>query len=398
LGAPLRVVYVSYDGALDPLGASQVVPYLLGLARRGVELTLISFEKPDRLADFSEREALRQRLAAARILWRPLAYHWWPRLPATLWDGLAGARAVRAELRASAVDLVHCRGEVAMTMARWARPPHGTPLLYDMRGFYADERVESGSWSRGSWIDRWVRRSEAENLRRCAGVVVLTQAAHDVLREQHPQLSPLEVIPTCVDTARFAPASPETPAPEFGLAYCGSLGTWYLSREMVEFAREARALLPERPLFLTPQPEQALRAGATPDWAEVRSVPPSEVPGWLRRCRALLFFIRPTPAKRASCPTKLAEALATGLPIVANAGIGDLDRLVEAERVGVLVKSFGSAAYREALERLRHLLEDPSTPQRCRALAVSGYSLDRGVEAYVRIYDEMIAQPERASR
>ena len=44
----MRVVYVSYDGALDPLGASQVVPYLLGLAARGVAITLISFEKRER--------------------------------------------------------------------------------------------------------------------------------------------------------------------------------------------------------------------------------------------------------------------------------------------------------------------------------------------------------------
>src|SRR5262245_48131003 len=44
-GSILRVIYVSYDGALDPLGASQVVPYLLGLAERGVAVTLVSFEK-----------------------------------------------------------------------------------------------------------------------------------------------------------------------------------------------------------------------------------------------------------------------------------------------------------------------------------------------------------------
>lgn len=284
-----------------------------------------------------------------------------------------------------------------MTMARWARLSRATPLLYDMRGFYADERVESGSWSRGSWLDRWVRRSEAENLRRATGVVVLTRAARAILQQRHPRLSPLEVVPTCVDTSRFSPAPPGAPRPEFGLAYCGSLGTWYLSREMVEFARVARAFLPERPLFLTPQPEEARRAGATPDWAEVRSVSPAEVPGWLRRCRALLFFIRPSPAKRASCPTKFAEGLATGLPIVANLGIGDLDQIVEAEGVGVLVKGFGSDAYREALDRLRALLQDPATPARCRALALSGYRLEGGVEAYARLYDDL-ARQERPSR
>ena len=44
--AETRVLYLSYDGALEPLGQSQVVPYLVGLAARGAAITLVSFEKP----------------------------------------------------------------------------------------------------------------------------------------------------------------------------------------------------------------------------------------------------------------------------------------------------------------------------------------------------------------
>jgi hypothetical protein len=47
----LKVLYVTYDGLLDPLGSSQVVPYVLGLAARGVEIDVLSFEKPEALAD-----------------------------------------------------------------------------------------------------------------------------------------------------------------------------------------------------------------------------------------------------------------------------------------------------------------------------------------------------------
>ena len=41
-----RVVYVSYDGANEPLGRSQVVAYLERLARSW-DITLVSFEKDD---------------------------------------------------------------------------------------------------------------------------------------------------------------------------------------------------------------------------------------------------------------------------------------------------------------------------------------------------------------
>ena len=38
-------LYLSYDGISDPLGQSQVLPYLKGLARLGHKIHLISFEK-----------------------------------------------------------------------------------------------------------------------------------------------------------------------------------------------------------------------------------------------------------------------------------------------------------------------------------------------------------------
>ena len=389
----MKVVYLSYDGALDPLGASQVVPYLRGLAARGHQMHLISFEKPDPWARVEVRESLERNLHDAGVSWRPLAYHLRPRLPATVWDCAQGSRRLREDVRQQCASIVHCRGDVAMAMARWARLPARVSLLYDMRGFYADERVESGSWSRGSLIDRVVRNAERANLRRAAGLVVLTEAARRILEARHRELPARRVIPTCVDLERFRPR--DTGEAEFGVAYVGSLGTWYMTAEMVSLAREAAQVVPGRPLFLTNQPAEARNAGATSDWAEVQSVAPGEVPGWLRRATALFFLIRPTPAKRASCPTKLGEGLASGLPILANAGVGDLDDFLEAERVGVLVRALTPEAVRDALQRLRDLLRDPETPFRCRRVAEQRYGVPVGVEAYDSLYEALSSDSSR---
>ncbi|MEI2824421.1 MAG: hypothetical protein V9F02_13485 [Chitinophagaceae bacterium] len=43
-----KILYISYDGMTDPLGQSQVLPYLCKLAAEGFEFTLLSFEKKDR--------------------------------------------------------------------------------------------------------------------------------------------------------------------------------------------------------------------------------------------------------------------------------------------------------------------------------------------------------------
>jgi glycosyltransferase involved in cell wall biosynthesis len=113
------------------------------------------------------------------------------------------------------------------------------------------------------------------------------------------------------------------------------------------------------------------------------------VPALLRTARALLFFRRPSPANAASCPTKLAEALASGLPVVCNRGIGDLDQLLPQERVGVLLEDFTPAATAAAQDALVGLLADPEVSARCRRVAEKRFGLAQGVAAYHRVYREL---------
>ncbi len=253
MGPTVRVIYVTYDGALDPLGASQVVPYLLGLAARGFAITLVSFEKPIRWARTAARDEMQRRLEGCGIRWRALKYHKRPRLAGTLVDILAGSRIIAREVALGAPVLIHCRGDVATVMARWADVPSTIPVLYDMRGFFSDERVETGSWRRGSLLDRVVTRMEAANLHGAHGAVVLTRHAAEALRRRRPSLPALRVIPTCADLSVFRPRTRDR-KPEFGLAYNGSLGTWYMAADMVAFARSAAGIVPGPTLFLTPEP------------------------------------------------------------------------------------------------------------------------------------------------
>jgi glycosyltransferase involved in cell wall biosynthesis len=135
----------------------------------------------------------------------------------------------------------------------------------------------------------------------------------------------------------------------------------------------------------------ARTAGAAADRADVRAAAPADVPGELRRARASSFLIRPTPAKRASSPTKLAESLACGLPVVANRGIGDVDEVLEGESVGVLVESFDADGYGKAARGLAALLADPETPARCRRVAERRFALADAVARYRSLYEEMMA-------
>ncbi len=75
--ADKRVLYISYNGMLDPLGQSQVLPYLRELTTLGVRFTLLSFERAAAftLDGTAKLDQLRMRLAADGIGWHALRYH-----------------------------------------------------------------------------------------------------------------------------------------------------------------------------------------------------------------------------------------------------------------------------------------------------------------------------------
>ena len=45
-----QILYITYDGLTDPLGQSQVLPYIVALSAAGYKFTIVSFEKKQRLA------------------------------------------------------------------------------------------------------------------------------------------------------------------------------------------------------------------------------------------------------------------------------------------------------------------------------------------------------------
>lgn len=393
-----RVLYVSYDGALDPLGRSQVLPYLEGLSKKGHEVDLVTFEKPERWEQEEVRDSLERRLGRARIRWHPLRYHKRPPVLGTARDLWTGTRLARRVVRDRRIELVHARSYPSCLIALRVRKALGIPYVFDIRGLYPEERVDGGLWREGGLLYRLTKRLERGFLRHAAAVVTLTEASLPHLEQAMAKAEShahLEVIPTCVDLARFpVSAGPEKP---FTLAYFGSIGTWYLLDEMLRFADQVLAEAGGgRLLFLTNGDPAVVRAraesaGFPADALEVDSVPHEEVPGRLAGVAATFFFIRPGPSRVGFHQTKFGESLALGIPVAANRGIGDTSRIIEEEGVGVVVEGFDEAQLQRAARKLVELSRSPEIRRRCRRVAEEGYDLADGVERYHALYRRVLS-------
>jgi glycosyltransferase involved in cell wall biosynthesis len=183
------------------------------------------------------------------------------------------------------------------------------------------------------------------------------------------------------------------------IVYLGALGGWYMTGEMAQFLATAHRQDPKTfSLVLTQSPPElmsdALRAlGVSDKDYLIRKVAPAEVPRYLRAADVALSFIKPCYSKQASSPTKIAEALASGLPIISNAGIGDLDDMIEGDKVGAIVREFDEAAYLEALSVVDTMRRSGSVAARCQNTAVNRFDLATvGGPRYRRLYRRLMGQ------
>lgn len=393
-----RVVYVTYDGLSDALGASQVLPYVEGLAQKGHSFELLSFEKPGNSLAFRKE-------IAPNVRWTALRYHKTPTVPATSFDLAQGAATSVLQMLLTGADLIHTRSYVAATLALPLVVALRKPLLFDTRGLWPEERVDGGIWRRESKIYRTATAMERVLFSQADAVTVLTNNVQNYLRTEYAHRAelraPIRVIPTCADLDLFS--TDATPDPEVTakvgdarvLAYVGSIGTWYMANEMARFYLAWRKVLsPQKTRLLIvsrDDPETIaapLRAAGCADEMVVVSAQRSRVPGLIRTADAALSFVRESLSKRASAPTKIGEYLGCGVPVAATL-IGDASRVLAEPGAGIAIRECTDESLeRDALALLR-CAQAPDRKALARAAAVRWFSLARAVEAYDSFYQEI---------
>lgn len=401
------VLFITYDGLLDPLGGSQILPYLRDIATHPRSVHILSFEKADRFRA-GERD-MRAGLARDGIGWTPLSFTTRGGKFGKAWDLLRMyVMAIRLVWQ-HRFGIVHCRSYQAMQVGCLLRRLTGIRTIFDMRGLWVDERVDGGLWSRNRLRDamayrlyKWIER----RLLQCADhVVALTAKVVPELHRLSPRIkAPVTVIPCCADFDHFVPlsAAERTDArkhlglPEEALviSYLGSLGTWYMLEEMLSFFARASVDRPDAHLLLITRdwrPEhETLVAGlgltGLRDRIHVHPATRDEVRHFLGCSDVMLSFIKPAYSKMASSPTKLAEAFALGVPAVSNAGIGDVDGMTQALRAGALVDFRAPESIDDVIRRLPELCREGGEGLRERARGELGLEVAKA--RYRAIYEQ----------
>ncbi|OWY25239.1 glycosyltransferase [Sphingobacteriales bacterium UPWRP_1] len=408
------VLYLSYDGMTDPLGQSQVLPYLCGLSRHGYRFTLISFEKQERFAQ--NRVAIEHICAQHQIKWLPLPYTKKPPVLSTVYDLLKLQKTASSLHRTNPFNLVHCRSYPMSLIGLYLKRKFGVAFVFDMRGFWADERVDGNLWNLKNpmynLVYRFFKNKEKQFLETADCTISLTRrAAAEIRSWRHLNQNKvhIEVIPCCVDMELFDPnkVTPQqkeqlcrelniAPEQQFVLSYLGSLGTWYMTNEMMQFFKTLKTVIPQAVfLLITPDAPDAVLAVAKNNGLQEQDLritfkPRNQVPAALSLSRYSMFFIKPAYSKMSSSPTKQGEIMAMGIPVLCNAHIGDTDAIVQQYASGICIDNFTPEAYLRAAKTMAETSANPQTAIHIRAGAKDCFSLQSGVEQYLAVYQKIL--------
>jgi glycosyltransferase involved in cell wall biosynthesis len=399
-------LYITFDGLSDPLGQSQILPYILFLAQNGYNITVLSCEKPSALR--SEKVHIEQKLKDLPVQWRYIEYST---------DGGSFSRyryikqlAIMAEQECNSrtIALTHCRSYLSALIGLRLKRKRNIPFLFDMRGFWADERVDGGIWRKSNplhaFFYNYFKKKEKQFIAESDQIVSLTKAALKEMQTNFPTLDLTQktsVIPCCTNLQSFDRSQVMKATLPKGISendllmiYTGSIGTWYYTKEMIDCILVWQKFIPNIKLLVLTKDRTELATVLQNYSDEQRKLVVSasaayaDVPSYLALARAAIYFIKPVYSKIASCPTKMAECWAMDLPIITNKHIGDNDLYFNEHKAGILLSQFTTQEYERAAKAF---LEQQKQNISYRTIALEHFDNKKAAQTYLHIYDALSA-------
>lgn len=402
-----EVLYITYDGLTDPLGQSQVLPYIINLSKHGFSYKIISFEKADKYAE--NKNIIEDIIKDHPIEWYPEKFTSTIPLLSKVYDLKQMVSRAKKICKENNISLIHCRSYQAAYTAMKIKKELNTPYLFDMRGFWVDERIDGGIWNKKSPLYQQLYKKlkgvEQDLIHHSDAIISLTEAGkREIESWEKYNDNPIFVIPCSVDLNLFQiPSDKEKnqartelgfQANDYVISYLGSLGTWYLLDEMLLFFKELKKNRPNAKfLFVTNSSKELIHKKAIPlglvesDFKVLHSSR-NKVPYYLGASDISIFFIKQAYSKIASSPTKLGELFVMGIPVICNDKVGDVKEIVEQRNGGVVIEDFNTKEYKEAINEIANM--STHSPIELRNNSTEYYDLNNAISTYLKSYQTIL--------
>ncbi len=390
-----KILYISYDGILEPLGYSQVLKYLENLSK-DFEITLISFEK----AGAEKLLQMQQYCSKRNINWKPRRYHQGLSSISHLFNIFNVLFAPFMEMFKGRHQIIHIRSYMPGLGLPLLKIFFNFKLIFDIRGFWADEKVDRLGWSKTSFKYKFFKTLEIKLFNQANTIVTLTESSKRVIQDNFYKSSDqVKVIRTCVDFSEFNTDGYIKKPYNFNrnliIGYLGSIDTAYDFDAFLRLIKnlDARDLKIELKILSKTTPEiindYLNKNNLSHLEYKVLFLERNKLSATINQFDLLGFSLKPSYSLIASMPTKIGESLACGTPIICNNFNSDIEQIIKLNKIGAL-HDFSQDLNEETYQKIISIITDDQTSSRCHAFSLEQFSLDLGVRQYFQIYKNVL--------
>ncbi len=391
-----KVLYISYDGILEPLGNSQVLKYLEHLSDEFI-ITLISYEKLNGANKSEEFLKMEQHCKDKNILWSPKKYRTGLGSISSLCNLLSIFFSPFFEMLVRNHHIIHIRSYMPGIAMPFLKLFFNFKLIFDIRGFWADEKVDRLGWKNDSIKYKFFKSLELRLFQKSNIIVTLTKSSKEYIHKQYNIPSRfIRVIRTCVDFNEFNIKHRKSfgydPSKALRIGYLGSIDTAYDFDHFLRFVKNLneKNLKIELKILSNTSKEKVRRYLQNNKLEhinhEVLFLKRNELSGMICDFDLLGFALKESFSLIASMPTKIGESLACGTPIICNNFNSDIEEMMANNKIGFL-NDFCKPLSEVDFQKILSIIEDDSTSRACFDFSKKHFSLPGGVEIYREIYN-----------
>ena len=131
-----QIFYLTFDGILDPLGKSQILPYL-EKCKYNHNITIFSLEKKKKLKDNKKKYFYKG------FNWKFQIFNESKNIIVKLFFYTKLFFKINNQLMGNNYEIIHCRGLLPGLFGYLFKSIYKKKIIFDMRSFWVDERIES---------------------------------------------------------------------------------------------------------------------------------------------------------------------------------------------------------------------------------------------------------------
>lgn len=391
--SPVVMVTMNGDGPLTGY-AARVWLMVESLVKRGDRVMLLRFYPAFKSQGSWRKDAVSRGAGILEIPVLPVSRYPWARLLTMyfanvfihLYAWIKGAKLIQAEAHEAAAAVL-------------LRKLTNTPVVVDFHGACIEEAQSRHALNGTRRSLRWLERAEYSAVSLGDACLVVSRRMVEYLKEKYGvgYVAPTFEVPISVEDAFFRTLDQSASRRLLGLpehapilVYCGGAQEYQCLHEMRELLVRVAQHLPNVLLLAVSRDDEKFQEVFHDMLARVivRPALKEDVPHLLMAGDAGLLLRRDQVLNRVACPTKFAEYLACGLPVVTTPWAGHAAELVEMHNAGLVISDVNDESAASVATLLQH---PPKLYERQRLQEVAATELHwRAAEATLnRCYDDV---------